>query len=48
MKKIPKFIQDMRVLRRMQKNSNSKSFDSPLRKIDELLARDLSHNKIKR
>lgn len=28
-KKIPKFIQDLRVLRRTQKNPANKSFDSP-------------------
>jgi hypothetical protein len=44
MKKIPKFIQDLRALRRTQNNPANKSFDSPPCG-KEPPARDLSHNR---
>jgi hypothetical protein len=48
MRKIPKFIQEMRAIKRLEKNVDSKSFDSPNNNIrKETNIRGLSHNKTK-
>lgn len=48
MKKIPKFIQELREMRRLEKNVDSKSFDSPVFKKEVILNRELSHHRLRK